>query len=96
MGEGKIVFNNIFEVDNSDHIMLGFLDLGILRLMVEEPGIMINVPKYTTPRSLTKVILKGNNSRYATIKGPFDQMKISGEVIASNTNVLYPPIRKTY
>jgi len=91
MGEGKLVFNNIFEVDNSDHIMLGFLDLGILRLMVEEPGIMINVPKYTTPRSLTKVILKGNNSRYATIKGPFDQMKISGEVIASNTNVLYPP-----
>jgi len=91
MGEGKLVFNNIFEADNSDHFLVGFLDLGILRAMVEEPGIMINIPKYATPRSLTKVILKGQDSRYATIKGPFDQMKISGEAIASNTNVLYPP-----
>ncbi len=91
MGEGKLIFNNIFEVDNSDHFMLGFLDLGIFRAMCEEPGILINIPKYTTPRSLTKVILRGQNSRYATIRGPFDQIKISGEAVASNTNVLYPP-----
>jgi hypothetical protein len=91
MGEGKLIFNNIFEADNSDHFMLGFLDLGIFRAMCEEPGILVNIPKYTTPRSLTKVILRGQNSRYATIRGPFDQMKISGEAVASNTNVLYPP-----
>ena len=91
MGEGKLVFNNIFEADNSNHFMLAFLDLGIFRTMCEEPGILINIPKFTTPRSLTKVILRGQNSRYATIRGPFDQMKISGEAVVSNTNVLYPP-----
>lgn len=91
IGEGKLIFNNIFEADNSEHFILGFLDLGVFRAMCEEPGILINIPEYTTPRSLTKVILRGQNSRYATIKGPFDQMKISGEVVASNTDVLYPP-----
>lgn len=91
MGQGKLVFNNIFEADNSDHLMLGFLDLGILRLLIEEPGILANVPLFTPPKTLTNIVLKGKNSRYAMVKGPFDQMKISAEVILSNANALFPP-----
>ncbi len=73
MGEGKLVFNNIFEADNSNHFMLAFLDLGIFRTMCGRQGILINIPKFTTPRSLTKVIFRGQNSRYATIRESFDQ-----------------------
>jgi len=91
MGQGKLVFNNIFEADNSDHLMLGFLDLGILRLLIEEPGILANVPLFTPPKTLTNIVLKGKNSRYAMVKGPFDQMKISAEVILSNASALFPP-----
>lgn len=91
MGEGKLVFNNIFEADNSDHFMLGFLDLGILRLLIEEPGILANIPLFTQPKTLTNILLKGRNSRYAMVRGPFDQMKISAEVNLSNTNALFPP-----
>lgn len=91
MGEGKLVFNNIFEADNSDHFMLGFMDLGIIRLLIEEPGILANVPLFTPPKTLSNILLKGRNSRYAMVKGPFDQMKISAEVQLSNTSALFPP-----
>jgi len=91
MGGGKLVFNNIFEADNSDHFVLGFLDLGILRFLIEDPGIMANIPMFTTSKSLTNIVLKGLGSRYTMVKGPFDQMKISCEVMVSNTNVLFPP-----
>ncbi len=91
MGDGKLVFNNIFEAENSDHFILGFLDLGIMRVMIEEPGIEANVPMFTTPKALTNIVLKGLGSRYATVRGPFDQMKITGEVVLSNTNALFPP-----
>lgn len=91
MGEGKLVFNNIFESDNSDHFMLGFIDLGILRLHIEEPGILANVPLFTPPKTLSNIVLKGLGSRFAMIKGPFDMMKISGEVVISNTSALFPP-----
>ncbi|MDY0150730.1 MAG: hypothetical protein RBS43_00480 [Candidatus Cloacimonas sp.] len=91
MGEGKLEFNNIFEADNSEHFMLGFLDMGIFRVMIEEPGIRANIPMFTSPRTLSQVILKGRDSRFATIKGPFDQMKISAEAVIKSANVLYPP-----
>lgn len=91
MGEGSLVFNNMFEADNSDHFMLGFIDLGILRLMVEEPGILLNMPMFSPPRTLSNITLKGRDSRYATVRGPFDRMKISAEVQLSNSDVLYPP-----
>ncbi len=91
MGEGVLVFNNIFEADNSDHFMLGFIDLGILRLMVEEPGILLNMPMFSPPRTLSNITMRGRDSRYATLRGPFDQMKISAEVQLSNSDVLYPP-----
>jgi len=91
MGEGKLLFNNIFEADNSDHFMLGFMDLGILRALIEEPGILASIPLFTPPKTLTNIVLKGKNSRYAMIKGPFDQMKISAEVILSNASALFPP-----
>lgn len=91
VGDGKLVFSNVFEADPSDHLVLSFLDLGILRLIVEEPGIPVNIPLFTSPRSSANIILKGQGSRYATVKGPFDMMKISGEATLSNASALYPP-----
>ncbi|MDD2229401.1 MAG: hypothetical protein PHY48_08320 [Candidatus Cloacimonetes bacterium] len=91
MGEGSLVFSNVFEADSSEHFMLGFIDLGIMRLMIEEPGISANVPLFTPPKTLSNIILKGQDSRYATVKGPFDQMKISAAVQLSNASALYPP-----
>lgn len=91
MGDGRLVFNNVFEADNSDHFQLAMLDMGILRLMIEEPGIRANIPMFTPPRTFANITLKGHDSRYATVRGPFDQMKISADVLLSNASALYPP-----
>ncbi|MDD4309028.1 MAG: hypothetical protein PHO32_01475 [Candidatus Cloacimonetes bacterium] len=91
MGEGKLLFSNFFESESSDHFILGFLDLGIFRILVEEPGILANIPLFSPPRTLTNFVLKGRNSRFATVKGPFDMMKISAEVVVSNSSILFPP-----
>ena len=91
MGNGSFYVNNIFDEDPSEHFILAFIDLGYPRLMIEKPGLQATIPVVSTPKSLTNVALKGINSRYATIRGPFDEMKIEAHVTASNLNILFPP-----
>jgi len=91
MGNGRFYMDNIFNPDPSDHFVLSFLDLGYLRLMIEEPGIQATIPVIAPPRTLTNVALRGQSSRYATIKGPFEDMKIEAHVVASNLDILFPP-----
>lgn len=91
MGEGKLVFNNFFEAESTDHFMLGFLDLGILRLLIEEPGILASIPMFSPKNSISNITLKGKEGRYATIKGPFDQLSITGDITLSSSSVVYPP-----
>lgn len=91
MGNGRFYLNNVFDVDSSDHFVLAFLDLGYLRLMSEKPGIQATIPVVSPPRTLSNIALKGQDSRYATIRGPFDDMKIEAHVTASNLDILFPP-----
>ncbi len=91
MGNGRFYIDNIFNPDPADHFVLSFLDLGYLRLMIEEPGIQATIPVIAPPRTLTNVALRGQSSRYATIRGPFDDMKIEAHVVASNLDILFPP-----
>lgn len=91
MGNGSFYMNNVFEPEPTDHFTLGFLDLGYLRLMISEPGIQVTIPVVAPPQTLSNIALKGQNSRYATVRGPFDDMKIEAYVTASNLDILYPP-----
>lgn len=91
MGNGIIYIDNIFDTDDSEHLMLSFIDLGYLRLMIEEPGLQVTIPSIAPPNTLSNIALRGQDSRYATIRGPFDDMKIEAYVLASNLDILYPP-----
>lgn len=91
MGNGRFYMNNVFDADPSDHFVLGFMDMGYLRLMIEKPGIQATIPVVSPPKTLSNIALKGQNSRYATIRGPFDDMKIEAYVTASNLDILFPP-----
>jgi len=91
MGNGSFYMNNIFDPDPSEHFMLSFIDLGYLRLMIQEPGLQATIPMISPPKSLSNIALRGQDSRYATIRGPFDDMKIDAYVIASNLDILFPP-----
>jgi hypothetical protein len=91
MGEGKLTVKNSFDSDESIHLNVGFLDLGTLALKIDEPGALIYIPEITTPLSLSKVIIRGQNTEYATIYGPFEDMTISGEILVYNANIVFPP-----
>jgi hypothetical protein len=91
MGNGSFYMNNIFDDDPSEHFVLAFIDLGYLRLMIEEPGLQATFPVIAPPKTLSNIALKGIDSRYATIRGPFDEMKIEAHATASNLDILFPP-----
>lgn len=91
MGNGRIRFFNEFEDDISNHFFVGFLDLGIFKLAINEPGIKANIPYFTAPRTLTNIVIKGRDAPYLTVLGPFDDMKIKGDIYLSEGQALYPP-----
>ena len=91
MGKGRLRFFNDFDEDPTNHFFVGFLDLGILKLGTDEPGLLVNIPEFTAPRTLSKVMLKGRNDQWFTVSGPFDDMNIVGDVFVSDAHALYPP-----
>ncbi|HNT52591.1 MAG TPA: hypothetical protein PKH19_04255, partial [Candidatus Syntrophosphaera sp.] len=90
-GNGRLTVQNSFEEDDSEHLKLGFLDWGILSLRIDQPGALVQIPLVTTSRNLSNVVLQGQNSEYATIRGPLDDMRISAEVLVYNAEALFPP-----
>jgi hypothetical protein len=91
MGNGRLTLKNEFDEDPGTHLKLGFLDLGKLALKIDEPGALVFIPEMTTPRTLTNVVLRGQNSEFATVQGPFEDMSIKGEAVINNASVVYPP-----
>lgn len=91
MGNGKFYMNNVFDAEPSDHFQIAFLDLGYLRLMIEKPGIQASIPLVAPPKTISNIALKGQKSRYATLRGPFEDMKIEADITASNLDILFPP-----
>jgi|GEM_PF-251929 len=91
MGDGKITILNTFEDDPSDHFFIGFLDLGSFLVRTTDSGIPVTIPSFTTANTTTTVGLKGRNSRYAVVRGPFDDMEIIGDLFVADALVTYPP-----
>ncbi|MFO8144445.1 MAG: translocation/assembly module TamB domain-containing protein [Candidatus Syntrophosphaera sp.] len=91
IGEGKLTVKNQFDDDPDSHLNVGFLDLGSLKLRIDQPGAIVSIPMFTTPRSISNVILQGQGTPYATVRGPFEDMTISAELLVSNADVVYPP-----
>jgi hypothetical protein len=89
MGEGKLFIRN--EIDPSgDNFNIGPLNLGYFLLRTDDNGIKVTIPDYMPPNSTATAVLKGQGRAEATIKGPFDDMEIKGEILCSNGSALYP------
>lgn len=91
MGMGRMSISNYFETEPSDHFMVGALDLGIFQIRTSSGGILLAIPLYTPPQTLSKIVIKGRDSEYLVVKGPFDNMKIKGDALISSASVVYPP-----
>lgn len=89
IGQGKLYIRN--EIDaGDDNFFIGPINMGFLMLKTDDSGIQVNIPDYLPANTVATAVLKGKNSMEATIKGPFDDMEVSGEIIASNGSVIYP------
>ncbi len=91
MGNGVLHALNHFEGDPDFHLKAAMLDLGTLLVKVDEPGALLYLPDITTPRSRTRIVLRGQNAEYATVTGPFDDMLITAEAEVSDASLVYPP-----
>ncbi len=91
MGNGILHAKNQFDSDPGSHLKIAMLDLGTLLLKVDDPGALLYIPDITTPRSRSRIILRGQNSEWAKVTGPFEDMKVTAEGLVSDASIVYPP-----
>lgn len=93
IGNGRLYIRNAID-QGDDNFFIGPLNLGYFLLRTNDAGIQVSIPDYLPSNTVATAVLKGQQIREATIKGPFDDMEISGEIIVSNGSVVYPPNTK--
>lgn len=91
MGNGVLHAKNQFDSDPASRLKIAMLDLGTLLFKVDEPGALLYIPDITTPRSRSRISLRGQNSEWAKVTGPFEDLKVTAEGLVSDASIVYPP-----
>ena len=89
MGEGRVYVTNKHDNDDKD-LKLGMLNLGKLYVHTNENGLLFHMPWYMPVGSVAKVLIKGRNTDDLVVSGPFEDLHIVGDVVASNGDAIYP------
>lgn len=90
LGDGYLrVINSIN--DDNDNFFVGNLILGQLRVFTSQKGLIAHIPQYMAKNETALIKIGGRYDSYASIKGPFDDMKIDAEVTVANASIIYPP-----
>jgi len=89
-GEGKLYITNEIGYNELD-LHLANLNLGALLLRTNSDGILFHMPGYMPQNSQVKVVLQGHDAKYATLTGPFDEMRVTADLQLSNGEAIYPP-----
>ena len=90
LGDGYLRITNSISED-IDNFFVGNLILGQLRVFTSQKGILAHIPEYMPKDETALINITGQYNNYASIKGPFDDMKIDAEVTVSNASIIYPP-----
>lgn len=90
MGEGSCYISNII-TNTSDDFILGTLNMGKILIKTNNAGILFNMPGYIPENNVAKVIIGGRNSEFFEIIGPFEDMKLIGDLNISNGRAIFPP-----
>jgi hypothetical protein len=89
LGENKLVIHN--EIKDENNFILGALNLGIIKVKTTKSGILVHIPKFMPSNSIANIKLSGRDSDNLIISGPFDDMKIIGDIMLSNGEAIFPP-----
>jgi len=90
MGEGRCYISNDIN-NNKEDFILGTLNLGKILVKTDEGGILFNMPGYIPENNVVKVVIEGRDSEYFEAKGPFEDIKLIGDLNVSNGGVIFPP-----
>ncbi|NQT65709.1 MAG: hypothetical protein HQ554_05980, partial [FCB group bacterium] len=90
MGEGRCYISNQVNYNNEDFI-LGTLNLGKILIRTNDGGILFNMPGYIPVNNVAKVVISGRNSEYFEATGPFEDIKLIGDLNVSDGGAIYPP-----
>ena len=90
MGEGRCYISNVIN-NNNDDFILGTLNLGKILIKTNNVGILVNMPGYIPENNVAKLVIKGRDSEYFEVKGPFEDIKMIGDLNVSNGGAIYPP-----
>ncbi len=90
LGDGYLRVANFISEDN-DNFFVGNLILGQLRIFTSQKGLIAHIPQYMPKGETALIKIAGRYNNYASVKGPFDDMKIDAEVTVSNASIIYPP-----
>jgi hypothetical protein len=89
MGKGGMSFRNEI-MNNEEDFVLGNINLGHIYISSYNDGILLNVPSYSPKNTVTNIEVKGRNSNEFEIKGPFDDIHLTGDLIFKNGTGVYP------
>jgi hypothetical protein len=90
MGEGRCYLSNVVN-NNKEDFILGTLNLGKILIKTDEGGILFNMPGYIPENNVVKVVIEGRDSKYFEVKGPFEDIKLIGDMNVSNGGAIFPP-----
>lgn len=90
MGEGFFYITNKIDNDEEDFV-LGMLNLGKFYARTDERGILLHIPGYMPFNSVVKAEISGRYGNHFKIIGPFDNLKLVGDVHVSHGGIMYPP-----
>lgn len=90
MGEGRCYISNVVN-NNDEDFILGALNLGKILIQTNEGGILVNMPGYIPKNNVAKVIIEGRDGKFFEITGPFEDIKMIGDLNISNGGAIFPP-----
>lgn len=81
-------------LNNENDFKLGKINLGQFYIETGEKGILFNFPGYMPKGQVANFYIKGRDSEKFEIKGPFDEIKMIGDIEISNAGAIFPPNTK--
>ncbi len=90
MGEGRCYISNVINNNNEDFI-LGTVNLGKILINTDNGGILVNMPGYIPENNVAKVVIEGRDNECFKVTGPFDDIKMIGDLNISNAGAIFPP-----
>ena len=89
LGTGRVHISNT-DIGDENQLAMNNLQLGNIRIKTDPEGVLAHIPDFMPNKRVVNAVIKGRDSEYFEVNGPFDDMQIIGDVIVSNGDFIFP------